>query len=353
MTEQPFDPRKLHQQITDAFDEANLRTICYYLGIDFEELAGDRKSEIVTDLLIQVENRGLLPKFLEILKLERPLIDWPEAPEKGRETEPAPEEPDKKEGEPDLSIPTTSKPIIKGDDGLFWTAPYGEPLWVEIPAGEFWMGNDDRRDNEKPLHRVGLASFLIAPVPITNAQYYLFTQAIGHRTPDHWSRDEIPEGLELHPVVYVNIRDAEAYCRWLSQVTNKQVALPDEAQWEKAARGPDDRRNYPWGDSFDPARCNTRESGIGTTTAVGQFADGASPYQLLDMCGNVWEWTRLPLISYPYRPDSKDEEGDDSFRVKRGGSYASVSDTARCSHRTWDYLDTRSENDGFRVVVLS
>lgn len=346
MTAQLFDPRMLRQQIADVFTEGDLRRLCYDLQIDFDELAGRRKSEKIIDLLIYVEDRGLMDRLLEILKQERPHVDWPTAPADVRDDEPGP-------GLTDEESLLTSPPLLRGDDGLFWTKPYGEPSWVKIPAGEFWMGNDNRRENEKPLHKVTLDSYLIAPTPVTNAQYYLFTQATGYRTPDHWQRDKIPKDLENHPVVYVNIRDAEAFCRWLSQATNKQVMLPDEAQWEKAARGPKDQRNFPWGDVFDATLCNTEESGFGTTSVVGRFMGGASPYHLLDICGNVWEWTRRPPINYPYKPENDGADDKNTLRVKRGGSYNSISRLARCSYRTWDYLDIRSKDDGFRVIATA
>ena len=139
----------------------------------------------------------------------------------------------------------------------FWTKPYGEPEWVEIPAGEFWMGSEQGLwDNERPLHRVKLDAYRIARVPITNAQYHLFTQATGYKTPNHWQEDRPPKGLESHPVVNVTWHDALAYCQWLSGVTGKSITLPSEAEWEKAARGDKDKREYPWGDTFEATRCN-------------------------------------------------------------------------------------------------
>ncbi len=129
-------------------------------------------------------------------------------------------------------------------------------------------------------------------MPITNAQYLLFVQATGHRAPSHWEDGRPPRGLESHPVVNVSWHDAMAYCRWLSEVTGKSITLPSEAQWEKAARGDRDTREYPWGDDWDPNRCNNSELGIGDTTPVGIFPEGASPYGCLDMVGNTWEWTR-------------------------------------------------------------
>ncbi|MFM8333111.1 MAG: NACHT domain-containing protein, partial [Candidatus Methylumidiphilus sp.] len=166
----------------------------------------------------------------------------------------------------------------------FWTLPQGEPDWVLIPAGEFTMGEGDK------AHRVHLPDFAIARVPVTNAQYGLFVQATGHEAPSHWHGKKVPKGRETHPVVRVSWHDARAYCRWLSAETGKAIGLPSEAEWEKAARGADDARRYPWGDDFDAKRCNVDESGFDGTTPVGIFVNGASLFGCLDMAGNVWEW---------------------------------------------------------------
>ncbi|MCL6512422.1 MAG: SUMF1/EgtB/PvdO family nonheme iron enzyme [Anaerolineae bacterium] len=153
----------------------------------------------------------------------------------------------------------------------FWSLPHGEPEWVHVPAGEFTMGEGEEQ------HRVALPAFDIARVPITNAQYQLFVQAAEHEPPEYWNGKRAPRGKEAHPVVGVSWHDAMAYCRWLSSVAGKDITLPSEAEWEKAARGSDDARAYPWGDVFDATRCNVRESGFGDTTPVGIFASDAKP----------------------------------------------------------------------------
>ncbi len=103
-----------------------------------------------------------------------------------------------------------------GAQPAFWTLPYGEPVWVEIPAGEFWMGGE-AYDDEKPVHKVTLKRYWIAKAPITNAQYRLFVEATGQRAPRHWENGAVPRGLESHPVVNVTWHEALAYCRWLTE----------------------------------------------------------------------------------------------------------------------------------------
>jgi formylglycine-generating enzyme required for sulfatase activity len=240
-----------------------------------------------------------------------------------------------------------------GTQPAFWRLPYGEPVWVDVPTGEFWMGGEGEYDG-KPVHRVYLDRFQIARVPISNAQYHLFVEATSHTPPGHWEDGRPLRGLESHPVVGVSWHDAMAYCRWLSEATGKPITLPSEAQWEKAARGDKDRRGYPWGDEWDETRCNTSELDLGDTTPVGIFPEGASPYGCLDMAGNVWEWTGSHYKEYPYdRADGREnlEAGDDVSRVLRGGSWLDYRIYARCAYRDGLIPDGRWDYYGFRFVV--
>jgi formylglycine-generating enzyme required for sulfatase activity len=207
----------------------------------------------------------------------------------------------------------------------YWSQPYGEPEWVEIPAGEFWMGEGDN------VQRVHVDTFWIAKTPITNAQYQLFVKATEHTPPEYWEDDHPPKDKFSHPVVDVSWHDAEAYCQWLSEVTGKAVRLPSEAEWEKAARGDQDKRRYPWGDEFEAARCNSHELGLGETTPVGIFTMGASPYGVLDMAGNVWE--------------SVEQDA-----VLRGGAFFDYEGYVQCAYRDWGYPYGRHHGFGFRVV---
>ncbi len=236
-----------------------------------------------------------------------------------------------------------------------------EPEMILIPAGGFLMGSDPSKDklafpNEQPQHTLYLPDYYLAKTPVTNAQYVAFLQDTGHDHPGHWKGGTPPRGKDDHPVVGVSWHDAVAYCNWLFEVIDKPYRLPSEAEWEKGARGTDGRI-YPWDSQWDARRCNSEEGGRGDTTPVEAYPEGASPYGLLDMAGNVWEWTRSLGIGgkyvYPYKADDGREGMEaNGNRVVRGGSWRSPRKSARCAAR-FGHPPGTSENDiGFRVVVL-
>lgn len=241
----------------------------------------------------------------------------------------------------------------------FWTQPYGEPEWIEISAGEFVMGHNNGEDHEKPAHKLYLDTFWIAHVPTTNAQYQLFIQATEHREPKYgWENGRPTKGQESYPVVGVDFYDALAYCHWLSEMTQKELTLPSEAQWEKAARGPNGRI-YPWGNEFDKMKCNSKELGLNTTTPVGIFPAGASPYGVLDMAGNVWEWTRSiwdKKYGYPYQFNDGREnlerlDNNNWLGVLRGGGYWREAKNIHSAVRLRYHPYFRLDGSGFRLCM--
>jgi len=246
--------------------------------------------------------------------------------------------------------------------------PYPDvPATILIPAGPFRMGsskNSEAYDNEKPCHEVELQGYRIGHYPVTNAQYARFlADNPNHPVPyadeararsynwDPQSRT-YPEGKADHPVVLVSWHDAEAYCDWLSQVIRHHYRLPTEEEWEKAARGGfPDRRRYPWGDEWQPGYCNVQELGRNGTTSVHEFEQiNRSPFGVVDMAGNVWEWTASRYEPYPGSPHEGPHYGQ-SRRVVRGGSWRSDPQGVRISCRGRYEPDARRPYLGFRVAL--
>jgi formylglycine-generating enzyme required for sulfatase activity len=229
------------------------------------------------------------------------------------------------------------------------------PSSIHIPAGLFWMGSPledaEAHGNEKPRRKLDLRGYRISRYPVTNAQYACFVRDTGYRVPEHWGEGIVPAGLEDHPVMNVSHDDAEAYCRWLSQATGQHYRLPTEEEWEKAARGglPETRR-YPWGDEWQPDLCNTQEMGWNGTTPVHEFErTNKSPFGVVDIAGNVWEWTASSYEEYSGSPHRSLQYGP-CYRVVRGGSWQNSQREARISCRGRYKPDVRRPYLGFRIV---
>lgn len=215
---------------------------------------------------------------------------------------------------------------------------------VLVPAGGFWMGSGDGVGHDMPRHRVYLDAFHIDKHEVTNTLYQRFMNATGHREPRYVQDSKWNHPRQ--PVVGVSWHDAEAYCRWAGK------RLPTEAEWEKAARGTDERR-YPWGNEWDKNRANGSESGIGRTTPVGQYPGGASPYGAEDMAGNVSEWVAdwYDANYYQGSPE-RNPRGPEfgSAKVVRGGSYYYQPLNVRSSLRNHHSPDNRFDDFGFRCA---
>lgn len=242
------------------------------------------------------------------------------------------------------SSPLAAQPADGKADVIF------APPLVTVPAGPFITGSERAErerayrldeaayghsrtragrwyENEPARQVVALPGFDIMRTPVTNAQYAAFVAATGHSAPDvnsatwaayglvhpyertrrhAWTTGRPPRGRENHPVVLVSHADALAYAAWLSGVTGRTWRLPDEREWGKAARGSEGWA-FPWGERWDPARLNSHDAGPFDTMPVGSFPRGASPFGLLDVAGQVYEWTATPA-------------GEGRFIVK-GGSW--------------------------------
>ncbi len=197
---------------------------------------------------------------------------------------------------------------------------------ILIPAGPFTMGSDEF-DMEAPPHLVEVPAFQIDRYPVTVAAYTEFVDATGHPAPEEWQGGPPRDRLD-HPVDRVSWFDAEAFAAWAGK------RLPTEAEWEKAARGTDARR-WPWGNRFEESRCDVWDHALIleiTTVSVDRHPDGASPYGVEQMGGNVEEWVRDVFRPYPgSRHVSASADGD--FRVLRGGSWFFTQEHARCAYR--------------------
>lgn len=232
------------------------------------------------------------------------------------------------------------------------------PELVTIPAGQTRVGSQGQVYlEEEPATMVEVAEFAMARYPVTVAEYDRFVQTGQGKPRKNWGGLHPPVGIDNHPVVGCSWRDARAYCQWLTDITARPYRLPSEAEWERAAHGDQDWV-WPWGDEFSPSRANTQEAGKNRTTPVTAHPDGASPWGILDMAGNAWEWAIDLYRPYPYRP-TRDEEvplleagtPEDRRRVLRGGSWMAEARYARCAARTaWYPAMIFSGQVGFRVI---
>jgi serine/threonine-protein kinase len=281
----------------------------------------------------------------------------------------------------------TAIPIIEKTLTL---APGVTMTFVRVPAGEFLMGSTDgdkdASDGEKPQSKVSVDEFWIGKYDVTNAQFRAFSEATGYKTTAEqqnsgWTFDEHEgwhetkganwrhprgpdstlNGKDNHPVVQITWDDAVAFAEWAAQSTGKKIAVPTEAQWEKAARGTDGRF-FPWGNQApDAARLNYNQI-VMDTTEVGKYSPaGDSPYGAADMAGNVWQWTsslwgvtlEKPDYGYPYHAnDGREDPSNRNARVLRGGGYFEVHNI-RCAVRLGNYSDDRGVSLGFRVVATA
>ena len=235
---------------------------------------------------------------------------------------------------------------------------------VLVPAGEFIMGTDKTDpDNTqqkigtvKPLYldqhperRVTLDAYYIDRYEVTNEEYKRFMEDTKYPDPPaNWMDGKVPEGKGDHPVTNIIWQDALAYALW----ANKR--LPTEAQWEKAARGPNGL-SYPWGDEYVKGKANVGIEGAKATVPVGSYPQDVSPYQVYDMEGNVMEWTLDWYEAYPGNA-YQDPRFGKKFKVLRGNAFQKAGhyflDAYRYAfNRTEVAADEFFENVGFRCVL--
>jgi formylglycine-generating enzyme required for sulfatase activity len=252
-----------------------------------------------------------------------------------------------------------------------WHLPEGPMLgFVEIPAGSFPMGSNplidpmafenERWSETRRQGAVDLPLFYVARYETTVDQFRAFMEAASYRVVE---MSDLAAGT--HPVSGVSWTDALAYARWLEVELTKseqtppelrnllmngwRLTLPDEAQWEKAARGTEPRI-YPWGNSARKDRANFGSVG---PVPVGSIACPECPYGLSDMSGNVWEWTRSPYLPYPFDPDNAAVNlQEDALWVMRGGSFNDVENNIRTAVRGAADPGARRPFIGFRLAIV-
>jgi formylglycine-generating enzyme required for sulfatase activity len=226
-------------------------------------------------------------------------------------------------------------------------------MLIRVPAGPFTMGTPEEAVDEivktyggavqreeilkeTPARQVHLPAYAIGKFLVTNQEFQAFVLEGGAPPRSYWEGLEVPPFLRNCPVWEVTWEEAEAYCHWLSEITGRNFRLPSEAEWEKAARGTD-AREFPWGNQFRFDRANTREARLGGPTPVGVFPDGVSPYGVLDMAGNVAEWTASEIAPYPGSPHRESIAQEIAqygrYRVVRSGCWREGRQFARCAAR--------------------
>jgi formylglycine-generating enzyme required for sulfatase activity len=229
---------------------------------------------------------------------------------------------------------------------------FAEPDCVAIPPGEFLMGSEAGRDEERPVHRVAVDAFEMAVRTVRNCDYAVYIAAAGAPEPPFF-RDPAFRDPE-QPVVGVSWFEAEAYCRWLSGASGRFYRLPTEAEWEKAARGGAVESLYPWGNEPPEERPEYRRRWSGKVAGPLPAGGGApNAYGLYDMCENVHEWcadwyakdfySRAPL-----RNPSGPAEG--TRRASRGGAWRHQVKASRCTARSSIPPEYRYSDYGFRLV---
>lgn len=227
---------------------------------------------------------------------------------------------------------------------------FGVPM-VLVPVGDFVMGSNNGSENEKPVHTVTLDSFYIDIYEVTNARYQSCVESGGCTLPERTytltrsSYYDDPQ-FDNYPVTSVTWDQANSYCKW------RDARLPTEAEWEKAARGTDER-TYPWGEESPAPDLLNFNMNVGDTTEVGNYLENISPYGLYDMAGNVSEWVNdwydkkyyeISPLSNPLGPDQS------NFRPIRGGSWEYDEFAVRTTFRDNIVYNAHGYSIGFRCV---
>ena len=216
---------------------------------------------------------------------------------------------------------------------------------IEWVVRTFHSASREWYQDETPKQEMYLDSYYIDKVEVTNAQYKKYITTTDKPTPKFWDNPRFNKPNQ--PVVGVRFEEAVEYCLWIGK------RLPSEAEWEKAARG-EDSRKFPWGNEPDPTLANVRglKDQHRYTSSTGSYPSGKSPYGVMDMAGNVWEWTSDWYLPYPNSKYTNDMFGQ-TLKVVRGGSWNSNMDLARTGIRGKALPRQQQNYIGFRCVIQS
>ena len=212
-----------------------------------------------------------------------------------------------------------------------------------IPGGKFMMGRDDKdaSEFEKPAHEVNVAPFFMDTYEVTNEQYAEFVRSRNRSVPEHWLNGGPRSGEDRFPVINVSWFDARDYCEFRAK------RLPTEEEWEWAARG---RENYlyPYGNEWKPQFSSASPSPeqIGKLSVVGSYPAGASPFGVMDMAGNVAEWTASDYVPYPGSP----ARPDNGNKIQRGGSFINLPSQQTATERFFNFPVRKFDYVGFRCA---
>jgi formylglycine-generating enzyme required for sulfatase activity len=216
---------------------------------------------------------------------------------------------------------------------------------VLVPRGEFSMGSKHHKDEF--MHKVVLDAYYIDKYEVSNKDYKAFMKATGHAAPAYWDDPRLSKPEQ--PVVGVNWYDASSFCEW------KGKRLPTEAEWERAAKGPDGNEHYPWGHTLDETKANYGQK-VGMTTAVDSYPSGVSGYGAFNMAGNVFEWvtdwydptyfTVSPALNPQGPATGLNFANQGPVKVLRGGSWLAPSSSLHTSHRFWNQPENNSYGVG-------
>jgi len=224
-----------------------------------------------------------------------------------------------------------------------------EPHLHAIPGAWFLMGSASGQDCERPVHRVWVDTFLLAATQVTNVEYERFAKSTGCSPPPFWTDANFNHPQQ--PVAGVSWFDAERYCCWLAAQTGRPYRLPTEAEWERAARGDIEQRNFPWGDEPPQSLPDYATRWLTGPEVVGSFAPNA--FGLYNICDNVHEWCSdwydaKYYSTSPERNPTGPEQGQ--RKASRGGSWRHHVKVSRCSARSSIPPEFQYADYGFRVA---